>query len=60
MKIELVDVVKPFNKDFNILNGITIVFTEPTVILGDSGCGKTTLLNVIAGVDKSYQGKILL
>lgn len=28
-------------------------------IVGDSGCGKTTLLNILGGLDLEYQGKVL-
>lgn len=28
-------------------------------IVGDSGCGKTTLLNIIGGLDQDYQGEVL-
>ena len=29
-------------------------------LLGESGCGKTTLMNLIAGLDTEYTGKILV
>lgn len=30
-----------------------------TVILGESGCGKTTLLSIISGILKEYQGSVI-
>lgn len=33
---------------------------EYTAILGKSGCGKTTLLNILAGFDKRCDGRVLL
>lgn len=29
-----------------------------TILIGQTGCGKTTLLNLIAGLDKAYSGEI--
>ena len=43
-----------------IFNGESINF-EPrmvTYILGESGIGKTTLLKILAGLDKNYKGEI--
>ena len=28
-------------------------------IIGKTGCGKTTLLNILAGIDENYQGEVL-
>lgn len=40
-----------------------VSLTLPTkglvVIVGDSGCGKTTLLNIIGGLDQEYLGEVL-
>lgn len=37
---------------------ITLPNTGMVIILGESGCGKTTLLNIIGGLDTHYQGEI--
>lgn len=44
-----------------IINNLNIVLpsTGMIVIVGDSGCGKTTLLNLIGGIDQEYEGEIL-
>lgn len=41
-------------KDLNL----TVPANEITVLLGRSGCGKTTLLRLIGGLDKDYTGSI--
>ena len=56
--IELKNIEKSYhvdNKELKVLKGINIEIPEKsiTVILGRSGCGKTTLLRVIGGLEKA-------
>lgn len=63
MKIEIKNLIKAFNNDFNILNDITMSFDlneAPVVILGEEGSGKTTFLNIIAGLEQDYSGEVFL
>ena len=51
------------NKSFEsktVLNDINIVFSDGkrTVIMGDSGCGKTTLLRIIMGFELCDSGEV--
>jgi len=39
---------------------ITVYPNQVTVILGTSGCGKTTMLNMIGGIDSPSSGKIVV
>ncbi len=47
---------KPVLQDINL----TIEEDSLTVILGESGCGKTTLLNILAGFQKPSSGDVLV
>ena len=45
-----------------ILNGIDLDVYEGEllVVLGESGCGKSTMLNIIGGMDKASEGKLIV
>lgn len=58
--IELIDVSKKYGEQ-EVLKNITYSFEKGKVyfIVGESGCGKTTLLKLLSGEDKDYEGIIL-
>ena len=45
-----------------VLDGVDVAIEDKELvcILGPSSCGKSTLLNVLAGLDRAYTGEILL
>lgn len=51
-----------FYGETKVFYGLNMKFVKNkvTVVLGASGCGKTTLLNIISGIDKDYKGDILV
>ncbi len=53
---------KSGNSIVHALKGISIEFKENEFvsILGQSGCGKTTLLNIIGGLDRYTSGNLII
>ena len=63
--LELIDVRKVYTTkagDTVALNGVSIKFADKGLVFisGKSGCGKTTLLNAIGGLDKIDGGEIIV
>ena len=63
--LQLKDIVKEYGIGDNVvsaLRGVSITFRENefVAILGHSGCGKTTLLNIVGGLDHYTSGDLII
>lgn len=61
-KLEVKNVAFSYDGDENVIENISLNLSENELvcILGVSGCGKTTLFNVISGLNKPKSGSVLL
>lgn len=60
--------LRRIKKQYNVVDDVQVVLEdlsycfnkgERTAIVGESGCGKTTVLNLIGGVDNDFEGELL-
>ena len=63
--LKLVNITKDYtigDQKVHALRGVSIDFrrSEFVAILGQSGCGKTTLMNIIGGLDRMTSGDIII
>ena len=59
--IEIRNLTRKFHADFDALHNLTYEFnSSPSVIIGSDMSGKTTLLNILAGLDNGYTGEVFI
>lgn len=61
MALKVVNISKSYG-DLKVLDGVSFEVKDGEIlcIVGESGCGKTTLLKIIAGIEKADDGNISL
>lgn len=60
--IEVKNLKKKYSRGKEVITDLSLTFGEVglNVIVGKSGCGKTTLINMLGGMDLDYEGKIVV
>jgi putative ABC transport system ATP-binding protein len=60
--IQVRELVKKYNGRTPVLDGVSFDVGEKDLVMvyGMSGCGKTTLLNIIGGLDRPTSGEVLV
>ncbi len=58
--LEIINITKKYHYQ-KVIDSLSMTLPDCGLIavVGKSGCGKTTLLNIIGGIDKDYSGQIL-
>lgn len=61
LAVELKNVTKKFNKK-TVIDNLSLQLEEKKIyaITGRSGCGKTTLLNIMGGIEKVDEGEVTI
>ena len=61
MELEVRDLRYTYNKKNDLLKGINMKMQSGKLytILGASGCGKTTLLSILGGLDQASSGSVI-
>jgi ATP-binding cassette subfamily C protein len=61
-EIKLRDIVFSYDGERNVLKNISMTFPEKgmTAVVGESGCGKSTVVNLITGAYKPQSGEIIV
>ena len=64
MEIKIENITKKFTRgrrEFTVLDNVSVIIPDNkfTVITGDSGVGKSTLLNILSGLMRPTSGKVL-
>ncbi|MGN0408246.1 MAG: ABC transporter ATP-binding protein/permease [Bacteroides sp.] len=60
--IKIQDLSYSYNEHREILHGITMQFTQGKMaaVVGESGCGKSTVAGILAGINKGYSGSVTI
>lgn len=60
--IEIKNLHKSYRRGKEIIPDLNLSFGETglTMIVGKSGCGKTTLLNIIGSMDMDFEGQVII
>ena len=58
--IEIKHLCKTYNKTKEVIDDMNLTFPNVglNIIVGKSGCGKTTLINILGGMDLDYRGEV--
>ena len=60
--IEIKHLSKKYTRGKEVISDLSLNFLETglNVVCGKSGCGKTTLINILGGMDLDYEGEVLV
>ena len=59
--IEIKNLTKKYSRGKEVISGLNLSFGEVglNIICGKSGCGKTTLINILGAMDRDFEGEVV-